>query len=64
MISERLSNDIPPKIKILNMVIPILMHLCSFVSKWSENEISLKIEKLICALIRFCFNVFSYKMQI
>ena len=35
MISERISDDIPPQIKILNMVIPILMHFCSFVSKWS-----------------------------
>ena len=26
MISERLSDDIPPERKILNMVIPILMH--------------------------------------
>ena len=26
MISERISDDIPPKIKILNMVIPIQMH--------------------------------------
>ena len=26
MISERLSDDIPPQMKILNMVIPILMH--------------------------------------
>ena len=35
MISERISADIPPQIKILNMVIPILMHFCSFVSNWS-----------------------------
>ena len=35
MISERISNDIPPQIKILNMVIPILMHFCSFFSNWS-----------------------------
>ena len=30
MISERISDDIPPQMKILNMVIPILMHFCSF----------------------------------
>ena len=30
MISERISDDIPPQRKILNMVIPILMHFCSF----------------------------------
>ena len=28
MISERISDDKPPQMKILNMVIPILMHLC------------------------------------
>ena len=26
VISERISGDIPPKMKFLNMVIPILMH--------------------------------------
>ena len=26
VISERISDDIPPKMKILNMVIPILIH--------------------------------------
>ena len=35
MISERISDDIPPKMKMLNMVIPILMHFYSFVSNWS-----------------------------
>ena len=35
MISERISDDIPPQMKILNMVIPILMHFCSFISNWS-----------------------------
>ena len=30
MISERISADIPPQMKILNMVIPILMQFCSF----------------------------------
>ena len=28
MISERIADDIPPKIKILNMVIPILCFVC------------------------------------
>ena len=36
MISERISDDTPPQMEILNMVIPILMHFCSFVSSWSE----------------------------
>ena len=30
MIAERISENIPPQMKILNMVIPILMHFCSF----------------------------------
>ena len=34
MISDRISNNIPSLMKILNMV-PILMHLCSFISNWS-----------------------------
>ena len=35
MISERVSGDIPPQMKILNMVIRILMHFCSLSSNWS-----------------------------
>ena len=35
MIFERISDDIPPQMKILNMVIPILMHFCSLISNWS-----------------------------
>ena len=35
MISNRISNDIPPQMEILNMVIPILMLFCSFVSNLS-----------------------------
>ena len=30
MISERISDDIPPQMKILNMVMPILMHYLHF----------------------------------
>ena len=30
MISERISDDIPPQMRILNMVIPILMHYQHF----------------------------------
>ena len=37
MISETISNDIPPQMKILNMVIPILMH--SAVSSRMEHMI-------------------------
>ena len=32
VIFKHISDDIPPKMKILNMVIPILMHFCSFLS--------------------------------
>ena len=47
MISDRISDNIPPQMKILNMVIPVLMHFCSFVSNWSiESNI-----KLICDVI-------------
>ena len=40
MISDRISEDIPPQMKILNMVIPILMHFCSFFLNWSIAIIS------------------------
>ena len=35
MIFERISDDIPPQIKILNLVIPILMRFYSLISNWS-----------------------------
>ena len=35
MISERISDDIPPHMNILNMAIPILMRFYSLVSNWS-----------------------------
>ena len=35
MISERISDNIPPQIKILNMVIPIQMCFYRLVSNWS-----------------------------
>ena len=38
MISERIYNDISPQMKILNMVIPILMHFCSLVLNWSVGS--------------------------
>ena len=38
MISESISDDIPPQIKILNMVIPILMHFSSLSSNWSVTR--------------------------
>ena len=38
MISKSISGDIPPQMKILNMVIPILMRFDSFVSNWSVSS--------------------------
>ena len=35
MISKSISIDIPPQMKILNMVISNLMHFCSLISNWS-----------------------------
>ena len=35
MISDHIYDDIPPQMKILNMVIPILMYFCRFVSNCS-----------------------------
>ena len=35
MISERISDGLPHKIKKMNMVIPILTRFCSFVSSFS-----------------------------
>ena len=35
VISEHISDDIPPQIKIFNIVIPILMQFCIFISNWS-----------------------------
>ena len=35
MISESICHDIPPQMKILNMVIPILMHFYNLISNWS-----------------------------
>ena len=49
-----ISNDIPPQIKILNMVIPILMRFCSFVSHCSiVNRIKLS----LYASVYMCFGV-------
>ena len=33
MTAEPIFDDIPCQMKILNMVLPILMHFCSFISK-------------------------------
>ena len=40
MVFDRISDDIPPLMKMLNKVVnkvvPILMHFCSFVSNWHK----------------------------
>ena len=38
MISEHISDDIPPQMKVLNMVIPILMRFYSLVSNWNVTS--------------------------
>ena len=38
VISKRMSNFIPPQMKILNMVIPILIHFCSSVLIWEQHK--------------------------
>ena len=38
MISESISDNIPPQMKISNMVFPIVMPFCSFVSNWSVTS--------------------------
>ena len=44
VISDRISDNIPPQLKILNMVFPILMHFCKFISNWSvANRIKLHV---------------------
>ena len=40
MISEHISDDIPPQVKILNMVIPILMHFKNFPFKKTVNFVA------------------------
>ena len=47
MISERISDDIPPQMKILNMVIPILMHFYKHVSNWNVAS-RIKPRKGVC----------------
>ena len=54
MISDCISDNIPPKMKILNIVIPILIHFCSFVSNWSvESRIKQHIIKKKCQSSRY-----------
>ena len=47
MISELISDNKPPQMKILNMVIPILMRLYRLVSNWSVAS-HIKPHKGVC----------------
>ena len=49
MISESISDNIPPQMKNLNMVIPILMPFYRLVSNWSvASRITHKPDKEVC----------------
>ena len=44
IISDHISDNIPPQMKNLNMVIPILMYFSSFVSNWTiASSITLRV---------------------
>ena len=52
MIFKRISDDIPPQMKILNMIIPTVMHFCSFVLIWSvASPIKPQVIKTKCDVI-------------
>ena len=53
MISKRISDDIPPQMKILNMVIPILMHYQHFPFK---NTVKMYFVTLICPAAASCIK--------
>ena len=53
MISERISYDIPPQMKILNMVIPILMHYQHFPFK---KTVKMYFVALICPAAASCIK--------
>ena len=49
MDSESISDDIPPQMKILNLVIPILMQLTVFLKNDSENVLCCAYVQLLSA---------------
>ena len=51
MISDCISEDIPPQMKILNMVIPILIQFCSLVSNWSIASCTVACHPTKCDVI-------------
>ena len=53
MISDSISDDIPPQMKIFNMIIPILMHFCSLVSNWSIDH--------SCKILHFITEIYILK---
>ena len=51
MISERISDDIPPEIKIFNTVIPMLMRFYSLVSNWNVASRTKVYHQMKCDVI-------------
>ena len=64
MISECICDDIAPKMQFLNMVIPILMHICNFVSNWSvASRQSLHVIQIyVTLLMTMTSNYFHHKI--
>ena len=59
MLFDCISEDIPPEVKTLKMVIHIVMHFCSFVSNWSIAIHIVTYHPTICDII----NVSNYFPQ-
>ena len=73
MISDRIYDDIPPQMKILNMVIPILMHFCIKLERFKPQKAvchpticdviyTVKIFPTICRRI-YCHKLFILSNQ-
>ena len=60
MISECISDDIPPQMKILNMAIPILMHFCSFLSIGALLVLGNYYFQLLLSILSSSQHFFSY----
>ena len=74
MIFDCICDDIPLQMKILNMVIPILMHLCTLISNWSVASYikpyvivkcdiinDVKLFTTVCTI--YCCNFFMLSIQ-
>ena len=64
MISERISDDIPPQMKILNMVIPILMLLTFFFQKDRENVLCCAYTSSGCQLHKTACQLHIFSCQL